>query len=125
MAVVVKYVVERNGVEKMTFAAKAEADAYDKMLDMAEDIQLLLASSQLCSNEQQQDELAFFLAQHKDELLQALGAKAKIAKKEKSEVEVTSASTVSSTSTETLAEPSKLAKQELLVAVPTTAEQAA
>lgn len=125
MAVVVKYVVERNGVEKMTFAAKAEADAYDKMLDMAEDIQLLLASSQLCSNEQQQDELAFFLAQHKDELLQALGAKAKIAKKEKSEVEVTSASTVSSTSTETLAEPSKLAKPELLVAVPTTAEQAA
>jgi dsDNA-binding SOS-regulon protein len=125
MAVVVKYVVERNGVEKMTFAAKAEADAYDKMLDMAEDIQLLLASSQLCSNEQQQDELAFFLAQHKDELLQALGAKAKIAKKEKSEVEVTSASTVSSTSTETLAEPGKLAKPELLVAVPTTAEQAA
>ncbi|HCP97002.1 MAG TPA: damage-inducible protein YebG, partial [Pseudoalteromonas sp.] len=33
MAVVVKYVVERNGVERMTFTTKKEADAYDKMLD--------------------------------------------------------------------------------------------
>lgn len=30
MAVIVKYVVERNGEEKMTFTSKAEADAYDK-----------------------------------------------------------------------------------------------
>ena len=30
MAVVVKYVVERNGVERMTFTTKKEADAYDK-----------------------------------------------------------------------------------------------
>ena len=36
MAVIVKYVVERNGEEKMTFTSKSEADAYDKMLDMAE-----------------------------------------------------------------------------------------
>ena len=36
MAVEVKYVVVRNGEEKMTFATKTEADAYDKMLDMAD-----------------------------------------------------------------------------------------
>ncbi len=43
MAVIVKYVVERNG-EKMTFTskAKAEADAYDKMLDMADELFELL-----------------------------------------------------------------------------------
>jgi hypothetical protein len=85
MAVIVKYVVERNGVEKMTFAAKSEADAYDKMLDMADDLFSLLAQSQLVADEQQQEQLAFYLAQHKDELLQALGAKAKTAKKEKNE----------------------------------------
>jgi len=85
MAVIVKYVVERNGVEKMTFAAKSEADAYDKMLDMADDLFSLLAQSQLVTDEQQQEQLAFYLAQHKDELLQALGAKAKTVKKEKNE----------------------------------------
>lgn len=95
MAVIVKYVVERNGVEKMTFAAKSEADAYDKMLDTAEDIFRLLAQSQLIQDEQQQDDLALYLAQHKDELLQALGAKAKTVKKDK----------VASTEDEPLSEP--------------------
>lgn len=83
MAVIVKYVVERNGVEKMTFAAKSEADAYDKMLDMADDLFVVLAGSQLFNDEQMQETLAFYLAQHKDDVLQALGAKAKAAKKEK------------------------------------------
>lgn len=116
MAVVVKYVVERNGVEKMTFAAKAEADAYDKMLDIAEDIQQLLAASLLCPNEQQQDELAFFLAQHKDELLQALGAKAKTAKKDKAEVDVAAA---------VPPEAPRVSKPELSVAADNSNEEAA
>ncbi|WP_313771344.1 YebG family protein [Rheinheimera sp. 4Y26] len=83
MAVIVKYVVERNGVEKMTFAAKNEADAYDKMLDMADDLFVLLGASQLLQDEQMQETLALYLAQHKDEVLQALGAKAKTVKKDK------------------------------------------
>ena len=36
MAVIVKYVVIRDGDEKMTFATKKEADAHDKMLDIAD-----------------------------------------------------------------------------------------
>ena len=36
MAVETKYVVVRKGEEKMTFASKKEADAHDKLLDMAE-----------------------------------------------------------------------------------------
>lgn len=83
MAVIVKYVVERNGVEKMTFAAKSEADAYDKMLDMADDLFVVLGSSQLISDEHMQETLALYLAQHKDDVLQALGAKAKTVKKDK------------------------------------------
>lgn len=83
MAVIVKYVVERNGVEKMTFAAKSEADAYDKMLDMADDLFVVLGASQLLQDEQMQETLALYLAQHKDDVLQALGAKAKTVKKDK------------------------------------------
>ena len=83
MAVIVKYVIERNGVEKMTFAAKSEADAYDKMLDMADELFLVLGQSKLLADEAQQESLALYLAQNKDDILQALGAKAKTAKKDK------------------------------------------
>jgi len=38
MAVIVKYIVVRNGEEKMTFSTKKEADAYDKMLDIADNL---------------------------------------------------------------------------------------
>ncbi|CAH0526745.1 YebG family protein [Vibrio hippocampi] len=77
MAVIVKYVVERNGEEKMTFTSKAEADAYDKMLDMADELYTLLAESQLIEDDGKQEELSLFLAQRKEEILYALGAKRK------------------------------------------------
>lgn len=75
MAVIVKYVVERNGEEKMTFTSKAEADAYDKMLDMADELFELLAKSELIEQEDAQEKLAMYLAQNKEEVLYALGAK--------------------------------------------------
>lgn len=81
MAVIIKYVVERNGVQKMTFTSKAEADAYDKMLDTADELTLLLSESQLITDEQQLDTLALYLAQNKDDVLIALGAKKKPTKK--------------------------------------------
>ena len=83
MAVIVKYVIERNTVEKMSYVAKSEADAYDKMLDMADELFLVLGQSKLLADEAQQESLALFLAQNKDDILQALGAKAKTAKKDK------------------------------------------
>ncbi|MBE3651933.1 YebG family protein [Vibrio navarrensis] len=84
MAVIVKYVVERNGEEKMTFTSKADADAYDKMLDMADELFELLGKSDLLEDEGKQEDLAMFLAQNKEELLYALGAKRRPApKKEK------------------------------------------
>ncbi len=75
MAVVTQYVVIRDGVEKMTFTSKAEADAYDKMLDMVERLIPLLESSGIVEAEQQQEDLAMFLAKERDEVLIALGAK--------------------------------------------------
>ncbi len=58
MAVIVKYVVERNGEEKMTFTSKAEADAYDKMLDMADALFDLMGKSELIEDESKQEEIA-------------------------------------------------------------------
>jgi hypothetical protein len=75
MAVIVKYVVERNGEEKMTFTSKAEADAYDKMLDMADELFNLISGSNLIEDDEKQEELSLYLAKNKDEVLYALGAK--------------------------------------------------
>ena len=75
MAVIIKYVVERNGAEKMTFTSKSEADAYDKMLDMADELFLLLSDSELFEEDEKQEEMSLYLAQHREEVLVALGAK--------------------------------------------------
>lgn len=77
MPVITKYVVERNGVEKMTFSSKAEADAYDKLLDVSDELYQLLEESQLIDNVQLLDKLSMHLAQNKDNVLIALGAKKK------------------------------------------------
>ncbi|MFA0084540.1 multidrug DMT transporter permease [Vibrio sp. 10N.286.49.C2] len=91
MAVIVKYVVERNGEEKMTFTSKAEADAYDKMLDTADELFTLLAESKIIETEDKQEELSLFLAQHKEEVLYALGAKRKPTPKKPKAVEAVEA----------------------------------
>ncbi|TKB49649.1 YebG family protein [Ferrimonas aestuarii] len=77
MAVIVKYVVERNGEEKMTFASKSEADAYDKMLDVADELEVMLKGSGLLENDDNREAVAMFLAENKDDLLQALKGKKK------------------------------------------------
>ncbi len=84
MPVIIQYVVERDGEAKMTFASKQQADAYDKMLDLAELMGDLLGRSQLL-NDNQSELLSLYLAQNKDELLAALQGKAKAVKKPKDE----------------------------------------
>ena len=66
MAVEIKYVVVRKGEEKMTFASKKEADAYDKMLDMAEVFCDWLSAAPLEMNENQREALGMFLSENKD-----------------------------------------------------------
>lgn len=75
MAVVTQYVVERNGVARMTFTSKQQADAYDKMLDLAEQLEVLLGDSQLLEQQQLED-LALYLAQQKEDLLLLIQGKA-------------------------------------------------
>ncbi len=81
MPVIIKYVVERNGVEKMTFSSKAEADQYDKLLDTAESLEELLRDSGTLQNDKSLTKLAMYLAENKDEVLVALGNKRKSAPK--------------------------------------------
>lgn len=66
MAVEIKYVVVKKGEEKMTFASKKEADAYDKMLDMAEAFTDWLAQQQPDMDESQAETLGLLLAEQKD-----------------------------------------------------------
>ncbi|MBB1274699.1 MULTISPECIES: YebG family protein [Psychromonas] len=68
MAVIIKYIVERKGVEKMTFTSKKEADAYDKMLDSADQIALFLSQSPVSLDDQQLEELGLYVASNKDVL---------------------------------------------------------
>ncbi|MEP9923297.1 MULTISPECIES: YebG family protein [Klebsiella] len=68
MAVEIKYVVIREGEEKMSFASKKEADAYDKMLDLAEVLNDWLVECPLTLDEEQRDSMAMWLAERKDTL---------------------------------------------------------
>jgi len=66
VAVIIKYIVERKGVEKMTFTSKKEADAYDKMLDSADQLAEFLSESSVTLDDQQLEELGLYLASNKD-----------------------------------------------------------
>ena len=86
MAVIVKYIVVRNGEEKMTFATKKEADAYDKMLDIADNLFEFLESSKIKFSENQLEDISLLLADNKDKLIPILrGVKPKKKTVKKSE----------------------------------------
>ncbi|RTR39768.1 hypothetical protein EKG38_08205 [Shewanella canadensis] len=72
MAVITKFVVVREGVEKMTFTSKKEADAYDKMLDIADQLTPFLTESELEIDENTCEKLSFYLAQNKEQLMNLL-----------------------------------------------------
>ncbi|TBR42777.1 hypothetical protein CBF23_006255 [Marinomonas agarivorans] len=76
MPVTVEYAVEREGMEKVTFSSKTEADAYDKLLDTADSLSQLLDKSALLQPKQVQ-ELAFYLAHNRDPLINALAQRRK------------------------------------------------
>ena len=66
MAVTIQYLVVRNGVEKMTFTNKKDADAYDKLLDLAEHLDDVLAGAPISLSETDREALALFLAENQD-----------------------------------------------------------
>jgi uncharacterized protein len=69
VAVIIKYIVERKGVEKMTFTSKKEADAYDKMLDSADQLAEFIRASTVTLDDQQLEELGLYLASNKETVI--------------------------------------------------------
>jgi len=72
MPVIVKYIVVRDGDEKMTFATKKEADAYDKMLDIADNLFDFLQNSDIVLDETRKEEISLLLAEKRDEVMPIL-----------------------------------------------------
>jgi len=72
MAVETKFVVVRKGEEKMTFASKKEADAHDKLLDLAEAFTDWLLQSGMQMDETQAENLGLYLAEQKEAVQQIL-----------------------------------------------------
>lgn len=87
MAVENRYVVVRgNKGEVATFMDKKEADAYDRMLDMAEAMQDILQQADTGLGDDAVEALGIFLAERREDVLVALQAKrAPVSKKAKPE----------------------------------------
>ena len=68
MTVEVKYVVIREGEEKMSFTSKKDADAYDKMLDMADVLGDWLGNAPVELDDAAREGMALWLAEQKDTL---------------------------------------------------------
>ncbi len=72
MAVIVKYIVVRNGVEKMTFATKKEADAHDKMLDIADNLFEFMEMKNIGLDEKQMENISLVFAENRDNIISIL-----------------------------------------------------
>lgn len=72
MAVEIKYIVVREGQEKMAFTSKKDADAYDKMLDLADVLNDWLQTSAAAIEDEKREELALWMAENKDSLTSIL-----------------------------------------------------
>ena len=65
MAVIVKYVVVSDGKDDMIFSTRKEAEAHDKMLDIAERLYTFLHVADLNMAEDTLEALTLFMAQHR------------------------------------------------------------
>ncbi|MBU2878175.1 MULTISPECIES: YebG family protein [Aliiglaciecola] len=66
MAIIVKYVVERNGEEKLVTSDKKAADQYDKMLDVADNLSTYIQAKGIKLPNDVSEELTIMLSKNKD-----------------------------------------------------------
>ncbi|WP_199609616.1 YebG family protein [Flocculibacter collagenilyticus] len=104
MAVETRYVIIRTvnnkGKEVMTFTDKKSADEYDRMLDMAEHLTVLLDEAPLALDEAMKEELSVFLAKNREDVLIALQAKKKAAEKSSKKADTKSNKSTEATSSD-------------------------
>lgn len=75
MAVVLMYVVEHKGVEKLSTRDKKEADLYDKMLDTADQLSAFLSHVGVQADEALMENISILLSKNKDAVTQLLRGK--------------------------------------------------
>jgi hypothetical protein len=66
MAIIVKYVVEHNGEEKLVTTDKKAADQYDKMLDVADNLAIYIEAKGLKLSKEVVEDLTILLSKNKD-----------------------------------------------------------
>ena len=77
MAVITQYVVQHKGVEKLVTTDKKEADKYDKMLEVADNLSAYLAAKGVELTESVSEELGILLSKNKDSVMKIMkGAEA-------------------------------------------------
>lgn len=72
MAVITQYVVQHKGVDKLVTIDKKEADQYDKMLDIADNLSTYIKLKGIHLDESAAEELSILLAKNKDSVSKIL-----------------------------------------------------
>ncbi|WP_196140270.1 YebG family protein [Aliikangiella sp. G2MR2-5] len=85
MAVVTLYMSDRD--QNKTFSNKKEADEYDKMLELAENVSIWMEKEIDGLSESQSEAIGMLLAENKETLLKALKGKPEVLIKETAEDE--------------------------------------
>ena len=68
MAVITKYVVEHKGVEKLVTTDKKEAEKYDRMLDVADNLSEYLLAKGVNLEENVLEDISILLSKNKDDV---------------------------------------------------------
>jgi len=68
MAVITQYVVQHKGVDKLVTTNKKEADQYDKMLEVADNLSVYIQAKGIELDEKVAEELSILLAKNKDSI---------------------------------------------------------
>ena len=66
MAITTQYVVSHKGVEKLVTTDKKEADQYDKMLDVADNLAVYIQAKGIKLSDDIAEDLSIMLAKNKD-----------------------------------------------------------
>ena len=66
MAIITKYVVEHKGVEQLVTTDKKEADKYDKMLDVADNLATYIEAKGIKLASDTLEDLSILLSKNKD-----------------------------------------------------------
>ncbi len=68
MAIITRYAVEHKGVEKLVTTDKKEADRYDKMLDVADNLAAFMQAKGMNIEDDLLEELSILLSKNKDKV---------------------------------------------------------